>query len=69
LQNAIFCHSSSEKGHEKMLEYLGAAPLLNLNMRLGEGSGAAVALPIVQSAVAFLNEMASFEDAGVSNKE
>jgi nicotinate-nucleotide--dimethylbenzimidazole phosphoribosyltransferase len=68
LQNTIFCHSSSEKGHEKMLGYLGASPLLNLNMRLGEGSGAAVALPIVQSAVAFLNEMASFEDAGVTNK-
>jgi nicotinate-nucleotide--dimethylbenzimidazole phosphoribosyltransferase len=69
LDNSIFCHSSDEKGHRKMLDYLGVRPLLNLNMRLGEGSGAALALPIVKSAVAFLTEMASMEDAGVSGKE
>jgi nicotinate-nucleotide--dimethylbenzimidazole phosphoribosyltransferase len=69
LDNCIFCHQSDEAGHKQMLEYFKVEPLLNLDMRLGEGSAAAVALPIIQSAVNFLNEMASFEDAGVSNKE
>lgn len=69
LKNCIFTHTSNEQGHVKMLNYLGADPLLNLQMRLGEGTGAAVAFPIIQSAVNFLNQMASFEDAGVSNKE
>lgn len=67
--NCIFCHSSDEKGHKRMLEFLGVRPLLQLNMRLGEGTGAAVAMPLVRSAVNFLNEMSSMEDAGVSNKE
>jgi nicotinate-nucleotide--dimethylbenzimidazole phosphoribosyltransferase len=69
LENCIFCHSSNEKGHKRMLEFLGATPLLQLNMRLGEGTGAAVAMPIIKSAVNFLNEMSSMEDAGVSNKD
>jgi nicotinate-nucleotide--dimethylbenzimidazole phosphoribosyltransferase len=69
LANCIFAHQSDEQGHKKMLEYLHVEPLLHLDMRLGEGSGAAIAFPIVCSAVNFLNEMASFEDAGVSNKE
>ena len=67
-ENAIFCHSSSEKGHKAMLEYLEVEAIVDLGMRLGEGSGAAVVFPIIQSAVNFMNEMASFEDAGVSNK-
>ncbi len=67
LEYCIFSHQSDEKGHRKMLEYLNANPLLKLNMRLGEGTGAAVAYPIVVSAVNFINEMASFEKAGVSN--
>jgi nicotinate-nucleotide--dimethylbenzimidazole phosphoribosyltransferase len=61
----IFSHTSGEQGHEKMLQWLDAHPILNLGMRLGEGTGAALALPIVRSAVRFLNEMASFESAGV----
>lgn len=69
IENCIFCHGSDEKGHKKMMEFLGVRSLLNLNMRLGEGTGAAVAFPIVKSAVTFLNEMASMENAGVSNKE
>jgi nicotinate-nucleotide--dimethylbenzimidazole phosphoribosyltransferase len=62
----IFSHCSGESGHAKMLEYLGAEPLLNLGMRLGEGTGAAMVYPLVQSAANFLKEMASFESAGVS---
>jgi nicotinate-nucleotide--dimethylbenzimidazole phosphoribosyltransferase len=68
-KNCVFCHSSNERGHKLMLDKLNAHPMLQLDLRLGEGTGAALALPLVQAAVNFLNEMASFEDAGVSNKE
>lgn len=64
----IFCHQSDEAGHQLMLEFLKAKPLLNLSMRLGEGSGCTVAYPLLQNAVAMLTEMASFESAGVSGK-
>lgn len=67
-RNAIFCHKSAEKGHEKLLNYLGVSAILNLDLRLGEGTGCAVAFPVIKAAVAFLNEMASFESAGISNK-
>ncbi|HEX3933542.1 MAG TPA: nicotinate-nucleotide--dimethylbenzimidazole phosphoribosyltransferase, partial [Puia sp.] len=62
----FFSHTSGENGHVRMLEYLDAEPLLNLGMRLGEGTGAAMAYPLLQSSIRFLRDMASFETAGVS---
>ncbi|WES97755.1 nicotinate-nucleotide--dimethylbenzimidazole phosphoribosyltransferase [Chryseobacterium arthrosphaerae] len=69
LDHCIFCHVSEESAHLRLLELLGQKALLNLNLRLGEGTGCALAYPLIQSAVGFLNEMSSFEDAQVSNKE
>lgn len=66
--NLLFCHQSGEPGHLAMLQHLDARAILNLEMRLGEGSGCALAFPIIQSAVAFVNEMASFESAAVSGR-
>ncbi len=64
----VFCHRSAERGHHLMLAYLKARPLLDLDMRLGEGTGALLAWPLVQSAALILNEMASFESASISGK-
>lgn len=63
-----FAHRSQEPGHRVQLDYLDAQPLMELDLRLGEGTGAALALPLVQAAVNFLNDMASFESAGVSDQ-
>ncbi|KAK43870.1 nicotinate-nucleotide--dimethylbenzimidazole phosphoribosyltransferase [Caballeronia jiangsuensis] len=68
LDYCVFAHASNETGHRRMLAHFDAAPLLELDLRLGEGTGAALALPILRAAVAFIDEMASFESAGVSNK-
>ena len=68
LQRCIFAHGSAEPGHALLLAQLGAQPLLNLGLRLGEGSGAALAWPLLQSACAVLREMASFEAAGVAKR-
>lgn len=64
----LFAHRSAEPGHARVLAALDAHPLLDLGMRLGEGSGAAVAVPLLRAACALHNSMASFADAGVSNK-
>ena len=68
LDYCVFAHCSDEAGHRRMLEALGAEPLLHLNLRLGEGTGAALALPLVRAAADFLNEMATFASASVSEK-
>lgn len=68
LDYCVFSHCSDESGHKAMLQYLGAQPLLNLGLRLGEGTGSALAFPLVHSAVKFLCEMATFESAQVSEK-
>jgi len=65
----VFCHRSAETGHRLLLAHLQATALLELDLRLGEGTGALLAWPLVQSAAAFLNEMASFESAGVSTRQ
>jgi nicotinate-nucleotide--dimethylbenzimidazole phosphoribosyltransferase len=62
----IAAHVSAEAGHSALLKYMGLKPLLNLNMRLGEGTGAALGIFIVEAAVRTLNEMATFAEAGVS---
>jgi nicotinate-nucleotide--dimethylbenzimidazole phosphoribosyltransferase len=62
----VFCHRSQEAGHRAALDWLGAEPLLDLDMRLGEGTGALLAWPLVKAACAMLCDMASFDSAGVS---
>jgi nicotinate-nucleotide--dimethylbenzimidazole phosphoribosyltransferase len=68
LDYCVFSHCSDESGHRKMLASLGAQPLLNLDLRLGEGTGAALVYPLVQASVNFLNQMATFASAQVSEK-
>ena len=64
----LFSHKSAEKAHEKALTQLQARPLLDLDMRLGEGSGSAIAVPIIQNALALHSQMATFEEASISSK-
>jgi nicotinate-nucleotide--dimethylbenzimidazole phosphoribosyltransferase len=68
LQRCVFAHASAESGHARWLQLLGATPLLDLGLRLGEGSGAALAWPLLKSAELLMAQMASFEAAGVSQK-
>ena len=65
----IFAHLSAEQGHDRVLAALQVQPLLNLGMRLGEGTGAALGMGLVESAVRLFNEMATFAEAGVTNKD
>lgn len=68
LDYAVFAHQSAEAGHQAMLSALGAKPLLALDLRLGEGTGAVLAWPLLRAAVDLLNQMASFESAGVAER-
>jgi nicotinate-nucleotide--dimethylbenzimidazole phosphoribosyltransferase len=65
----IAAHVSVEPGHKYMLEHLGVKPLVNLNMRLGEGTGAALGISLAEISCRILSEMATFAEAGVSEKE
>ncbi|GAB7089635.1 nicotinate-nucleotide--dimethylbenzimidazole phosphoribosyltransferase [Marinifilum fragile] len=62
----LFAHKSNEQAHIKMLNIIGGEPILDIGMRLGEATGAMVCYPLIKSAAQFMNEMASFQDAGVS---
>ena len=69
VQYMFAAHLSEERGHGKMLDMLGKKPILSLGMRLGEGTGAALAMHIVEASTRILREMATFKSAGVSNKD
>jgi nicotinate-nucleotide--dimethylbenzimidazole phosphoribosyltransferase len=69
LDYVVFSHRSAERGHRKMLDFLGAQPLFDLDMRLGEGTGAAIGINLVEAAVKLYREMATFESAGVATSE
>lgn len=68
-QYLISAHRSQEKGHAMMLTWLGLKPLFDLNLRLGEGTGAALGISMAEAACKILSEMATFDEAGVSEKE
>ncbi len=68
LDHCTFAHRSAEPGHARVLEALGAEPLLDLGLRLGEGSGAVLAMPLLRAAARLLDEMATFASAGVSGR-
>jgi nicotinate-nucleotide--dimethylbenzimidazole phosphoribosyltransferase len=65
----FFSHCSAEAGHRTFFERLGIRPILDLDLRLGEGTGAALAMHVIEGAVKIYNEMATFDSAGVSGKE
>ena len=69
LDHCVVGHCSVEPGHARLMQIIGKTPLLDFGMRLGEGSGAALAIPVLRSAVACLSGMATFESAGVSGRE
>jgi nicotinate-nucleotide--dimethylbenzimidazole phosphoribosyltransferase len=65
----FFSHCSAEAGHRTFFERLGIRPILDLDLRLGEGTGAALAMQVIEAAVKIYNEMATFDSAGVSGKD
>ncbi len=65
----MFSHRSNEKGHRSVLDALGVDPILDLDLRLGEGTGAVLAMGIIEAAIKIYNDMATFSGAGVSNRE
>ena len=67
-EHLFFSHRSAEGGHALALQAMGVRAILDLDMRLGEGSGAAIAMSVIQAALALFHEMATFESAGVSGK-
>jgi nicotinate-nucleotide--dimethylbenzimidazole phosphoribosyltransferase len=69
LEGLIFSHVSAEPAHRHMLRFLGARPLLDLDLRLGEGTGAALAMAMLGDALELYNGMATFADAGVTNRD
>ena len=68
LDYCVFAHCSDEHGHRQMLDHLGGRPVLHMDLRLGEGTGSVLALPMLHAAVNFLREMATFESADVSQQ-
>ena len=68
LDHCLISHLSSEPGHLGILKHLKKEPILNLNLRLGEGSGGAIAALIIKSALVTHNQMATFSEAGISEK-
>lgn len=69
LDYCVFAHCSEESGHRLQLQHLGVKPLLDIDLRLGEGTGAALAMPLIKTTCAWLEEMASFASAGISGRE
>jgi nicotinate-nucleotide--dimethylbenzimidazole phosphoribosyltransferase len=67
-EHLIFSHRSAEGGHALALQAMDVRAMLDLDMRLGEGTGAAIAMSVIESALALFHEMATFESAGVSEK-
>ncbi len=68
-RNMIAAHCSAEPGHQRMLEHLGLEPLLDMSLRLGEGTGALLALPLLDAAAAMMKDMATFKDAGIAKED
>lgn len=68
LQNVICCHDTGEKAHSNLLRYLGLKPLLEMNMHLGEGSGALAAIPVIRESLYLFNNLSSFHESGVTGR-